>query len=437
MSRRARGWVVLGALAVSLTVNTAFAVAVQSSPRVEAARFARDLRAATTSAGVAEVVLELLDSLGVSVCDATGRAVGQHRSSDPGACVYEIEVRAVSRAFLRGTLMPLDTLAADWAREGLTCPGSQPCDGAAAEAMLREMRRQAEVTPNNWQGFLIRLVDDLGRRSDRPFSLLSLGDKSCLSGAKAPGAAPGGSPPEDPAGEALGAMFGDIARQAEEDGDDDIATLFRALQSGGNLDQMMAALARGDTSVLMQLMGEPEPEEQEWYGVERVGVSAGEEDDIAEGFAMGMWGSMDQSGPAAGPQIRSQANRLTRELAQQDIDRRQNELMEYSLQVREGLGPDDLGAEGRIDVGVDEACRALEVEQARANYQFADWHAQVQEHIWQDPPEDESWKTERRGVLAGGADETTSCINLDAVQVLLLQIELLDMAHPVYVEGGM
>jgi hypothetical protein len=425
------------ALLISISLGTAHAGAMRPTPSSEAARFAGDLRAAATPSDVGGIVTELLDGLGVAVCDATGQTIGQHRGSDPGTCVYAIEIEAVSRSFLRGALLPLDALVQDWAREGLACPGSAPCDGDAVEAMLRDMRRQAEITPNGWRGFPIRLVDELGRRNDRPFSLLEPSDRSCLgSDPRKPAAAPGGAPPRaGSAGAALATIFGDIAGQAEEEGDDDVAAMFQAWQSMDDPETMMAALARGDISVLMQLMGEPETEDEEFHDAEDLDFGTDEADNMVQ--MAGIWQSATFGGQAAGPATMAQANQLSLELAQQGLDRSQNQLLEYSRQMRESVDPEDLGAYLRLQIGAEEAFRAFEVEQARADYHFVEWHVEVLEHIWQDPPKDESWKTERRAVLAGGADETTSCINLDSVQVLLLSLELLDMAHSVYAEGGL
>jgi hypothetical protein len=426
MSRQMIGWVT----AVVFVIGTVCAGAAPVTPATEAGRFSRALRAAAMSADVQEVIVELLDSLGVPVCNAAGQSIGQHPRTSADLCVYEVEVRAVSRAFLGGTLTPLDTLAADWAREGATCDGYEPCDGQAIEAILRQMREQAEMAPEDWQGYLIRLVDDLGQRTDRPFSLLGSVDPTCSTAASGAGIP---TPSDGAAATASGlsSVFGDIARQAEEEGDAEVASMFRAMQSAGNLEQMMGSLARGDVSVLMQLMGDEGEPEEDPYGAEQLS------DPIGEGFAgVNMRPLMSGGGPATGQQIQSQANEITRELAQREVDFRQNELSEHVAQVREGLTPEDHGVTGLIDIGNDEISMGFNIEQAKANYRFADWEVQVLEHIWKDPPEDESWKQERRGILAGGTDETTSCIYLDAVQVLLLHIELLDMAHPVRAKGG-
>ena len=188
-------------VALPLLVSAALAAAPPparaESPVLLVPRIVRELRAAQSDGEALTVLRAVLDSLGVRVVagGGAGEIVGVGGASTPGAIIsgekgkgggsskqdepptlYEAEVMAVVHAFRGGSLIPLEEVVALWAEESLTVrnPGGGRGNptGNGVEAAMRAARKAAEVAAVPMDGFVIRLVDELGHRRKYPFDLL-------------------------------------------------------------------------------------------------------------------------------------------------------------------------------------------------------------------------------------------------------------------------
>ncbi|OPZ64374.1 MAG: hypothetical protein BWY85_01196 [Firmicutes bacterium ADurb.Bin506] len=88
--------------------------------------------------------------------------------------LFEVEIPMIARALVEGKYTALEDLVQAWKLEeiGFASIGGADFTSAGVEAVLRQVRQHAEAAPDDWSGFVIRLVDELGNREEYPFSLL-------------------------------------------------------------------------------------------------------------------------------------------------------------------------------------------------------------------------------------------------------------------------
>jgi len=154
-----------------------------ASPKAEAEAFATALRAAAGQVDQTEAVIrQILQRFGLPVYEVEAIPLEEGALYGKPHGLFDLEVHLVAQAFVRGDLLRLDDLVTRWSESGIiqSTDAGETLTGAMVEEALRRLRLEAELRPQDPSGLLIRLVDELGIRAQKPFSLLGSPNYACL-----------------------------------------------------------------------------------------------------------------------------------------------------------------------------------------------------------------------------------------------------------------
>ncbi len=202
-------------------------------------------------------IYDVLELIGIGVYDVYGVPIriGNERSEDD-FFLYDFEVGLLADSFLKQNYLSFEAIAESWRSMGipivpLASSSSELVTALAVEEALRELRKTAEAEPDNPEGFIVRLIDELGNREQFPFDLLDEDD-------------------DEPEVEGLAAGMKDVVeeqlalvrKEAIQDGDHEMLARLEILESEEGKKALIDAMLQGDMFVMMRLlMGEDEIDE--------------------------------------------------------------------------------------------------------------------------------------------------------------------------------
>ncbi len=192
---------------------------------------------------VEAILYDVLERIGLGVYTAEGEVIVVGNESDADDFyLYDFEVALLARAFLNEQYVALTSYAQQWQQYGIHIrPLDRPflveaITAADVETALRKKRQYAQDNPDLHQGFVVRLIDELGDREIRPFDLLE--DEE-----------------EDPELIGIRAQLQEgmeiIREEASQDGDWDTVAWADEMLDGG-LDEMYEAALAGDQQAFMR-----------------------------------------------------------------------------------------------------------------------------------------------------------------------------------------
>ncbi len=389
------------------------APAVDWDPVAEAQRLAADLLGSSSEDEIREVLSEILARIGIGIYTVHGQPirVGGERGEDD-FYLYDYEVELIAGAFLRERYASLESVVEPWKGMGLTVRSAhgsdsrRPVTASAVDRGLRALRLHAEEHPTDPRGFWIRLFDELGDRGPpHEFALLEGAQPDAR--AQPRDAANDEMPPEMAAGmrEVVGAQLETLRRDAEAAGDEEMLEVVELLETEAGIDYLMQAMAEGAAQTLMDIfMGEASVEEIE---AALDGTTADPSADTT-----GRAGLVAQTAPEAA----LEPWRAELDALREALDEQLQRLQERAARLRPDADPrftkDTLRVlldDSETMVAVSEPLIAWQEEElARAEA----WNEEVQA---------------MRALFAGAQrpdEEETSDLVFDAVQVLLLHIDL-------------
>lgn len=246
MTRAALTLAVVMAVGVLVLGGPSFTVAqMDVTPAVEAERLAHALNSAAVAGDAAaaeSVIKEIMDFIQVPTL-GPDFGVGATGADVPPIGLFAAQITIVAKAFVEAKYTALDDLVQAWKAGaiGFTSIGGKDFTAAGVEAVLKKVRREAEDDPDDWGGFVIRLVDELGDREKYPFSLLGLerGTGGQTTQATAGSVQAIGA---TMAQEAAQAMISGYAQQSQSDMGWDSESLQAQLSSPENMQQMMQGM---------------------------------------------------------------------------------------------------------------------------------------------------------------------------------------------------
>ncbi len=226
-------------------------------PVEKSVHFASILLEADNVHQVENAIHDILELIGIGVYDVYGMPIRiGNESSEDDFFLYDFETRLLAESFLKGTYLSLEAVAESWQSMGipivpLGSQGTELVSALEVEKGLRTLREAAEDNPESSEGFIVRLIDELGNREEFPFDLLDEEDDE----PEIEGLAPGMK-------EMVQEQLDMIRQEAEEDGDHEMLARLEILESEAGQRALMEAMIEGDMFRMMQLlMGEAAIEE--------------------------------------------------------------------------------------------------------------------------------------------------------------------------------
>lgn len=409
-------------------------------PKISAQTYAQtytsQLRMASLASDsqVSSVVRAILDELQIPILS--------HPSNNESAAggVYPWEIDAVAKAFRKGVLTELDDIAAILDREGLRFGGpsfgtgsslAHP-SGALIESALRQLRKQVEEDESRPNALFILLVDELGKRDDRPFDLLREPDKDCISKANR---LPVAQTYSSMAASEATAVIDDALAEARADGDTETVELLSKLQAGAlNSDWSKAlkpflddAAKMAGMAVATQVPGlsqMPSLPQLPSSGVQSLDALNAVVLQMSQNQLSGKSLPADVSGEKA-----LELFRLERDSYKESKEKVIRETEEATTRLRETskeMGAEEaFGSIGLKSLGAWAVGDALQSSYDLADVQYRELENQ-QEELKDEQEVVKDWK------MGFPIPEAASCIYLDAVQLLLVQVDLFGL----YREGA-
>lgn len=402
----------------------------------EAQRLAEGLFASRTRLEAEAAILEILERLGVGVYNHLGlpRVPGNERGEDD-FWLYDFQVTILAEAFLRSGYTALNDIVESWRgyhQAGWTFgPRKVPetfklFDPLQVEEALRALRRQAEETPEEARGLLIRLFDALGDREQHPFNLL---DEPETPEAPQQPSGPGAAMREMMRG-IMAQEMAETRREAEQEGDTEGLAVMDRLMS----DEGMEAMMRGDIAgMISAALGDEAEEVMAMLGeVEQELAAAQKEADTPEQKRM-LQSSADLLAglrtartEERGLELLEQAVRTLRD--QRDhlaamVRRAEEEQRRNWRQDRTRLRAD---AAAVISQGISEAEDQLAVLDLKGGLWWAQYSYDTAESALEEAREEK--RVQEESGLNGAVpldEEPGSALMLDPVQVMLLHLDLM------------
>lgn len=424
----------------------------QISPADEANRLREALRETEEEEETYTIIENIFKLLGVKIIDY------EEEPPDEEPYMYKYQIKIIAISYLDGQLMALEDLVAQWYAQGLDFFGpAGSMTGEDIELALRKIRRQAELAPNNWDGFVIRLLDALGDREKKPFALLSPEMAACqkdenrnkiVGGAEVSASdnqAEGSDDNQedehlqkDPRQMMMEGLAEEVAR-AEAEGDEETLAIIENMMAkgddldidkitSGNFAEMLSEMFTGledgeggeiEEGEIMEMLSEAEKATKE---------ASDEADTEEEALVMdeisSMMGTM-QRGTIEETIVQSQSVLKNMSLpVKKDIDQAREEAEKSSKRERENARSDDESdASTFFGIGLSEARSSLEINYMERLYEETKRYNEMLEEELKYVPGDED-----REFLAlyytRESKEPTTCLFLDPIQVVLVEFDL-------------
>lgn len=400
-----------------------------------------------------------LDSAGGAASPGFGEVQVDEGAAAIG--LFEVEIPIIAKAFVEGKYTALEDLVQAWKAGaiGFEAIGGAEFTSAGVEAVLRQVRQEAEASPDDWGGFVIRLVDELGDREQYAFSLL--GEER---GGEKPKEAAGGSVQAvgaTMARDAAQAMISGFANDAASEMGWDSQAMQAQLSSPQNMQQMMQGmLDQNMWSIAAPFLQAAQAQNPGLPSVQEIqnmmAQAAGMMSQAAAGQIPGGGGAGAAGGQQLTPEMRqymqaavaqtevamsgdiSGASAASDEMTRANMKMRVAQLQQAAVGEREDVA-DEYGDEPDALRFVDLGARVAGVDAIRNT---AEDDLESFEELLENREEERAADDEREQQTASKMviqleDEDTSKLMLDPVQIWLISMDLIDAARPgMGVSGG-